>query len=305
MSSRDRILILGDAQDAHAAHIKRALEAVGARAYYWETSRFPTQMHLSWEPHSQEGFLMLEPTQKIQCNEIKSVYWRRFSDAQAPQLADSHQSFVATYDSASALSAFMKNLSARWVNSWEAYQFHREKPRQLAAVNQLGVTIPKTLISNNPAAIMEFVEKHSNCIFKPVYGGAHTQLVSQKHLESDRLRLALKISPVTIQEYIAGTNVRSYVIGSAVYSAEIRSLSIDFRCDEKAHLIPIELPEAIRSNCSKIADRLGLLWTAIDWRLTPEGQYVFLEANPSPMFIYFEKVTGFPITQELISLLLE
>jgi hypothetical protein len=43
-----------------------------------------------------------------------------------------------------------------------------------------------------------------------------------------------------------------------------------------------------------------LEWTAIDWRLTEAGEYVFLEANPSPMFLHFEQQTGFPITQQLV-----
>lgn len=49
---------------------------------------------------------------------------------------------------------------------------------------------------------------------------------------------------MTIQEYIPGTNIRSYVIADSVYSAEIRSSSVDFREDLDAELIPIELPES-------------------------------------------------------------
>jgi glutathione synthase/RimK-type ligase-like ATP-grasp enzyme len=47
-----------------------------------------------------------------------------------------------------------------------------------------------------------------------------------------------------------------------------------------------------------------LEWTAIDWRVKPTGEYVFLEANPSPMFIHFERQTGFPITEKLVNLLM-
>jgi glutathione synthase/RimK-type ligase-like ATP-grasp enzyme len=53
-----------------------------------------------------------------------------------------------------------------------------------------------------------------------------------------------------------------------------------------------------------IAKAFFLEWTAIDWRLKPNGEYVFLEANPSPMFLHFERQTGFPITQELVKLLI-
>ncbi len=56
--------------------------------------------------------------------------------------------------------------------------------------------------------------------------------------------------------------------------------------------------------CLAIAKAFMLEWTAIDWRLQPKGEYIFLEANPSPMFLYFEQQTGFPITQALIQLLI-
>ena len=93
----------------------------------------------------------------------------------------------------------------------------------------------------------------------------------------------MSFSPVTIQQYIPGTNIRSYVIGESVYSAEIRSKSLDFREDLQAELIPVELPESVQQQCIAITMALMLEWTAIDWRLSPQGEYVFLEAKPSPM----------------------
>jgi glutathione synthase/RimK-type ligase-like ATP-grasp enzyme len=48
---------------------------------------------------------------------------------------------------------------------------------------------------------------------------------------------------------------------------------------------------------------LGLVFTGIDFRRTPEGQYVFFEANPSPFFSVFEDCTGYPVTQSLVELL--
>ena len=109
---------------------------------------------------------------------------------------------------------------------------------------------------------------------------------------------------MTLQAYIPGTNIRSYVLGETVYSAEIRSPAVDFRADRQAAVLPVEVPQQVQQQCVAIARALLLSWTAIDWRLTPEGQYVFLEANPSPMFLHYERQTGFPITQDLVRLLL-
>lgn len=129
-------------------------------------------------------------------------------------------------------------------------------------------------------------------------------MLTESHLHPKRLKLALSLSPITIQEYILGTNIRSYVIAGSVYSAEIRSQALDFREDLEAELIPVELPELVQQQCIAIANALMLEWTAIDWRLKPTGEYVFLEANPSPMLLHFEHQTGVPITQELVKLLM-
>jgi glutathione synthase/RimK-type ligase-like ATP-grasp enzyme len=299
------ILILGNSTDAHAAHLKTALTQAGATAYYWDTQDFPTQLQLAWQPEFQTGHLILPQGVKLGLDEIHSVFWRSFSGVHVPPFGNHESHQIALRDATSTMRSLLQACPARWVNSWQAYQFHQEKPLQLSCARRLGVAIPPTLISNDPVAVLRFCQAHEKVIFKPVYGGAHTQFVTPAHLELIRLKLALQLAPVTLQAYIPGTNVRSYVIGESVYAAEIRSEAVDFREDTTAQLIPIQLPEAIQTQCLAIAKAFWLEWTAIDWRLQPTGDYVFLEANPSPMFLYFEQQTGLPITASLIKLLTE
>jgi glutathione synthase/RimK-type ligase-like ATP-grasp enzyme len=298
------ILILGSSEDAHAAHLKDVLTQAGATVDYLDTRLFPTQLRMSWQPDTQVGCLVLPTGRRLDFQDIHSVFWRSFAGVHIPSLEDSNQQRIAYNDSMSALRSLIQACSARWVNSWQAYQFHKEKPLQLSKVKQIGVTIPATLVTNAPEQVIEFTQAHEKVIFKPVYGGAHTQLLTESHLHPKRLKLALSLSPITIQEYIPGTNIRSYVIAGSVYSAEIHSQALDFREDLEAELIPVELPESVQQQCIAIAKTLMLEWTAIDWRLKPTGEYVFLEANPSPMFLHFEHQTGFPITQELVKLLM-
>lgn len=298
------ILILGDASDAHAAHMKNALTEAGAAVDYLDTYLFPRQLRLSWRPDTRVGCLKLPSGRLLDLEDIHSVFWRNFSGVGVATLTDANQQQVAFNDSMSTVRSFMQACRARWINSWQAYQFHKEKPLQLSLAKQIGVTIPATLISNSPEQVREFVETYEQAIFKPVYGGAHTKLVTEAHLEPDRLDLALSISPVTIQEYIPGTNIRTYAIGECVYAAEIRSSALDFREDLEAELIPIDLPASVEKQCLAILKAFMLDWTAIDWRVKPTGEYVFLEANPSPMFVHFERMTGFSITEKLVNLLM-
>ncbi|WAL60500.1 ATP-grasp domain-containing protein [Thermocoleostomius sinensis] len=301
------ILILGNELDIHAAHLERVLTHMGISVAYWDTQCFPTQTQLTWCPNTQQGCLTLSTGQQLNLQDIRSVFWRNFSGVSVPMLADATQQHIAFRDATSTLRSIVQACPAHWVNSWQAYQFHQTKPLQLAMAQRLGVKIPATLISNSPAQIDEFVRSqhrsHTRVIFKPVCGGAHTQFVTPEHLEPERLQQALRLAPITIQAYIPGTNVRTYVVGESIYAAEIRSQAIDFRADAQAQLISIDLPEAIQQQCQAIAKAFFLEWTAIDWRVSPAGDYLFLEANPSPMFLHFEQQTGYPITQQLIELL--
>lgn len=298
------VLILGNAEDVHARHLHEALTTAGVSSHYFDSRGFPTRTSLSWQPGTQMGGIRLPDGNRVSLSEIRSVFWRSFGGTYVPELGDADRARIATNDAMSALRSLMQVRSIHWVNSWQAYQFHKEKPLQLDTVRQLGIAIPATLISNDPEDVREFAERCDRPIFKPVYGGAHTQFVTPEHLEPSRLKLALQIAPVTLQEYIPGTNIRTYVIQESVFAAEIRSPALDFREDTAAELIPIELPDAVRQQCLAIRQALFLEWTAIDWRRQPTGEYIFLEANPSPMFIYFEKQTGFPITEKLLDLLL-
>lgn len=294
------ILILGNSSDAHAAHMKEALTQAGAAVEYLDTRLFPTQLRMSWQPDERVGYLTLPAGRKLNLQDIHSVFWRNFSGVNVPSLPDAAQQRIAQNDSMSALRTLIQACPCRWVNSWQAYQFHKEKPLQLTLAKQLGVKIPATLTGNDPEQVIEFARQREKVIFKPVSGGAHTQFLTESHLEPKRLNLALSLSPVTLQEYIEGTNIRSYAIAGEVYSAEIRSNSVDFREDIEAELIPVELPESVKQQCLAITQAFMLEWTAIDWRLNPAGEYIFLEANPSPMFLHFEKQTGFPITHQLV-----
>jgi glutathione synthase/RimK-type ligase-like ATP-grasp enzyme len=299
-----QILVLGEENDLHARHIHDVLVSRGVKAAYFNSRTFPTQSRISWNPQTQDGWLCLTTGEKLQLSKIQSGYWRSFNGVYIPELPDAHQEAIAFNDASGLLRTLLQTPAIRWVNGWQAYEFHKEKPRQLAVVNNLGVQIPHTLISNDPDLVSEFANTLDRAIFKPVYGGAHAKLITPEFLAPERLKLALKIAPIALQEFIEGTNIRTYVIGDRVFSAEIQTGEIDFRDDVEADIIPIELPPEIEQMSIAIARSLMLAWTAIDWRRHPTGTYYFLEANPSPMFIYFEEKTGYPLTDRLVDLLL-
>ena len=110
---------------------------------------------------------------------------------------------------------------------------------------------------------------------------------------------------MTLQEEIEGTNIRVFVAGERVLGCEVRTEAIDFRDDQMPQIIAIDLPDAIADQSRRIARTLYLVWTGIEFRRTEVGRFFFLEANPSPMFLHFQNVTGFPISHSLVECLMK
>jgi hypothetical protein len=296
------VLILGGMDDAHACHMLEHLRFGGTDAELFDSRWFPPDLRIAYGPAPERGSMRLPTGRVLAFEAIRSVYWRCYNTVHAADLPDPEQAYIATNDARGMFESVLIRLPARWVNGWRAYQLHQTKPVQLALVAALGVPVPATLLSNDAEAVREFAARHSRCIFKPVQGGAHTRPLTPAHLDDDNLR-NLALAPVTIQEEVPGTNIRVFVAGERVLACEVRTESLDFRDDGDPQIVSHDLPADVAAWCLRAARALELLWTGIDLRLTPQGRYVFLEANPSPMFMGFEARSGLPLTASLAALL--
>jgi len=298
------VLILGGMDDTHACHMLEFLRTRGADVELIDSRWFPTAMQLTYNPATEQGAIRLPAGRLLPLDQVRSVYWRCYNLVSPPEIADAEQAYIASNDSRGLFESLLIRLPARWVNSWRAYQLHQTKPVQLALISRLGVPIPATLLSNDPEAVRAFAAQHPRCIFKPVQGGAHTRRLTPEHLSDDNLR-NLSYTPVTIQEEIPGTNIRAFVAGNRVLACEVRTEQLDFRDDGEPVIETHELPAEVAGWCLQTARALDLLWTGIDFRRSPEGRYVFLEANPSPMFMGFQSRCGLPLCESLADVLLE
>ncbi len=68
---------------------------------------------------------------------------------------------------------------------------------------------------------------------------------------------------------------------------------------------PYDLPPEVLTGLHALRERLGLVYGAADLRLTPEGEYVFLEINPQGSFLFVEQLTGAPVSETLARALID
>lgn len=297
------VLILGSRDDDHAAHVALQLKTRGVRAEFLESWKFPEEIRVAFDPANLTGSLTLPGGVRLGFDEVSAVYWRNYGGTAPIELPDAEQAYIAQNDARGLFESLLIALPVRWVNGWEAFQLHQTKPAALARVAALGLPVPATLLGNDPEAVRAFVAEHDEVIFKPVQGGAHTQIVTPEHLTDENLRKSLALAPVTLQERVHGTDIRMFLAGERVAACAIVTEAVDFRDDPQPRFEQVTLPDEVVDHCRRAAAALHLLWTGIDLRRTDDCRYIFLEANPSPMFLGFEHYTGLPLSEMLLDLL--
>jgi glutathione synthase/RimK-type ligase-like ATP-grasp enzyme len=176
------------------------------------------------------------------------------------------------------------------------------KPFQLQRLERWGFPVPRTLVTNDPDRARDFVAGVGRAIAKPVLGGAFAQEMAPEAVA--RLEL-IRQSPVMFQELVAGPDIRVTAAGGRILSAvEVESDRLDFRATEayergEEQLTPVDLPAWVHEMCRRAMEASGLGFTALDLKRRGPDDYVILELNFSPAFLWVERKTGHPISEGL------
>lgn len=199
------------------------------------------------------------------------------------------------------LNDWMETTPIPVLNRIKACNSNMSKPFQARIIQECGLEVPDTLITNNPHAARAFKERHGMVIFKSI--SAHRSIV--RKLEGSHFaRLdQIRFLPVQFQEYIEGTDIRVHVIGEAVFPTRIESTAQDYRYassdGEDVSYSPTTLPPEIEAACRRLAVRLDLPLCGIDLRETPQRRYVCFEVNPSPAYSCYQEQTGQAISHAI------
>jgi D-alanine-D-alanine ligase-like ATP-grasp enzyme len=113
------------------------------------------------------------------------------------------------------------------------------------------------------------------------------------------------------QEYIdKAYEVRLTVIGNTYFpvtitSQDVKATTVDWR---GANLLPYgdfrPVPDEIAKKVQLLLAELNVIYAAVDFIVTPEGEYVFLEANPNGQFMWMQHDLGIPFSDAVADLLM-
>ena len=316
------VVILSSPQDTHAHAMCEALERKGVEARFFHTPDFPGKTSLTIRP---DGPVLSADAAGTAARmefgpDCVSVWLRRPFFAKVPEDFEEADRTMIERECRHMRESFFDLLcpSALWVNPLRTFHVERCKPTQLVAAQRCGLRIPTTLISNDPGEILAFFKaaEGGRVIYKTFSAFVPTSLLSEELLSDAEV---LRWTPGIYQHYVEKDHeLRVTVIGSRLFAVRIHSQqtargTIDWREAQRAPrgessdlaFEPAALPRAIREACRRLVRSLGLAYGAIDLIVTPDGEYVFLEVNPSGQFLWVEYEAGLPLLDAMSEMLIQ
>ncbi|MFI1584492.1 ATP-dependent carboxylate-amine ligase [Embleya sp. NPDC020630] len=199
-------------------------------------------------------------------------------------------------------------LPCRWLPPAGRAADAEYKPLQLRVAAECGLVAPRTLITNDPAAARAFaVEVAGPVVYKsfgPVRGVVDGSSVAVYASVVDPAALddpAIATTAHLFQAAVAKAYECRLTVVGRVFPAEIHAGSaaarVDWRRDYDSLSYKVcDPPPAVIRGVLAMLDTLGLPHGAFDFVITPAGEWVMLELNPSGQYGFVEQATGLPIT---------
>ena len=304
------VLIVSTIADVATDDVVRRLSARGAVYTRINTEDYPFSKTLSFAagmPASGgrldiDGRSIEPPT---------AAWYRRMRTPAKPEAMDSGVYDFCLHETRATLLGSILSFTTRWMSHPASVWTSEFKPFQLSMATQIGLPIPPTIITNDPGEIRRAFDQFGAMVAKPVRRGyitkdgsnsaIFTSQVLEEHM--DQVESA-RYSPAIYQALIPKRfDVRVTVVGSQLFAVAIDSqsdpaASIDWRLTDNPALAhhPLKLPERLADHLLRLMKSLGLSFGAIDLVQKPNGEFVFLEVNPSGQWLWLDRILDLRIS---------
>ncbi|MDY7225630.1 MvdC/MvdD family ATP grasp protein [Hyalangium rubrum] len=306
------VLLLSQPDDIHAAAVAEALARKGVESLLLHTSDFPTRATETVRfQQGQRSVRLRGPGLELAEHSIGVVWNRR------PTLViDEERIHPADHDFVElGCDTFRRSLldtlapEAFWVNPQRAVE-RSSKLRQHQFALDVGLEVPDTLYTNDPAEIRAFLREHGGqVVYKPFKMTAwrddakhymtFTSLLTEAQLVEDEL---LSVVPGIYQARVdKAYELRVTMMGHRALTARVRSQEtrtgqLDWRkAYGELRMEPFALPTAVLERCKALMRRLDIVFGCFDFIVRPDGRYVFLEVNQAGQFLFVENYSGLPL----------
>jgi glutathione synthase/RimK-type ligase-like ATP-grasp enzyme len=311
------ILIVGHHADPHVAKVVDCLERNKSRYSILDAFEFSSGgLHLNLS----SGLDVALGQSKHRLEDFSAIWWR-----QKPKFRIPTETATALYD--------YNFLHREWnhvldciasetthlfsINNRAKASAAENKVVQLKLAISCGLSIPETLVTNDPTAAITFLSAFENrrYVYKPLtpYMAPTGTLTYTTLINSTMLRErgdSVRAAPGIFQVFVEKSfELRITVVGDAIFAARIHShysedSAIDWRREIFADIYSrFSLESGFHEKLINFHHKLGLFFAAYDFVVDRAGELYLLDVNPAGQWMWLEEKLGFPISEEIATAL--
>ena len=249
------ILVVSHRADEHTRAVLAALRRRGAPSRLLDLSRVPTELSVTIGAGGEDDGPILAGRRgpPLRLDEVRAVWWRR------PQpfvlhddLRGEQRRISAWRETREAFAGLWQSLDARWVNHPVRDEAATHKPWQLVLAGRLGLRVPRTCITSDPARARAFVKglRPGRTVFKSLQATRAdwrtTRLVRAKELgRLDVVRYAADVQEIRWRT-VASPNgsARPLPFSAARPQEFLKAVSTEWSLKEEWTYSPVRMPES-------------------------------------------------------------
>lgn len=300
MKKQPTLLIITNKADFTADYVVKYLKIHNLAYIRLNTEDFPLHVQSAIYP---DKIFLKSPNWTLEQDDISSVWFRRpqLSNFDNQDLNENELSFARRETWTYLESLWLCLKDKKWVTRPDYLYRAEKKPLQLQIAKKVGFTIPDTIITNSSSQALDFVEKQSEIIIKPLSHGGfgenddfsiYTTELNARACTPELFE-NLKISPLIIQEKIKKrSDIRLTVFGDKLHAYSVNSThsNVDWRIDyQNVTFNKLQVPLEIKDMILEFMQILNLSFGAFDFILDENNHWIFIEVNPNGQWAWIDQ----------------
>lgn len=322
------IVVLTNSHDVHADNVIKQVPIFRFCVIRLDSDKYGENHTISFDPN--KGYTIHWQNRRIKETDIHSIWYRKPSSSistKDSKIKNQFKKISRLYQASEVYETYKQfmfgilNCNILVVSHLRNLFEADHKLNQIRVAKEIGFQIPDSLLSSDVDEIKAFYNKHKSLITKPLVANSYeykqqTITFPTRKFSSDELDnfLTKRIRyPVYLQKYIdKKSDLRVIVIGKKVIAFEMHTqenekTKVDSRMGDFyqiAHNL-YDLDNNTKNLCIELTNKLGVNFGAIDFALSKKGTPYFLEINAGGQYLWLEKITKYPLSQEIAHFLMK
>jgi len=154
---RDTVLVISG-EDATAKAVMAELECHPVEAVVLDIGDFPSRLSLAAATTDSGAWLgrLRDGGTEVDLSRVRGVFYRRPTKFSIPEGVSPSDAVLAEYEARLGLGGVLASLDCLWLCHPHTVARVEYKPLQLKALREAGLAVPRTLITNDHAAAMDW-----------------------------------------------------------------------------------------------------------------------------------------------------